>query len=108
MVLRSPQPRPRQPRSSLLDLGDGYKTVRTAYDDEDKLQVLDDFLESVRAFTEGNYYEEIGERNGRLVSRRLYFDGPGKTYSLSASLGLRAAFGRLRGYQKSIVRPPRR
>ncbi|QGN46136.1 hypothetical protein GKC29_04270 [Micromonospora sp. WMMC415] len=91
-----------------VDLGNGYKMVRTAYDDEDKLAVLDDFLEAVRVFIEGNYYEEIGKRNGRVVSRRMYFDGSGGAYWLSASLGLRAAFRRLLGYQKSVVRSPKR
>jgi hypothetical protein len=91
-----------------LNLGDVYKTAWTAYDDDYKLEVLDDFLDSVQVFIEGNYYEEIGERKGRVVSRRMYIDGPGETYSISASLGVRAAIGRLLGYQKSVVRPPGR
>jgi hypothetical protein len=89
----------------LLDLGGVYTTVQTAYDDDDKWKVLDDFLESVRVFIEGDYYEEIGERNGHVVSRAIYLNVPGGPRPVSASLGLRAAIGRLLGYKKSVVRP---
>lgn len=89
----------------LLDLGGGYKTVRTAYDDDYKWEILDDFLGSVEVFIEGDYYEEIGERGGRVVSRTMYVNGPDGPYAVSASLGLCAAVGRLLGYEKSIVRP---
>ena len=92
----------------LLDLGNVYKAARTAYDDEDKQEVIDEFLELVQVFIEGNYYEEIGERNGRVVSRTMCITGCDESCSISAPLGLRAAFGRLLGYQKSVIRPPER
>jgi hypothetical protein len=92
---------------SFLHLGEAYRTVQTAYDDELQREVLDDFLASVEAFIKGDYYEEVGERNGRVVSRTIYLNVPGGTPTpWPASLGLRAFVSSLLGYTKSIVRPP--
>jgi hypothetical protein len=88
-----------------LDLGGVYTTVRTAYDDDYKWEVLHDFLESVEVFIEGDYHEEIGGRNGRLVSRKIHLNVPGGPHPVSASLGLRAQIGRLLGYKTTVVRP---
>ncbi|GII25360.1 hypothetical protein Pme01_49570 [Planosporangium mesophilum] len=91
---------------SFLHLGEVYRTVQTAYDDEYQREVLDDFLASVEAFIKGDYYEEVGERNGRVASRKIYFNVPGGTPTpWSASLGLRAFVSSLLGYTKSTVRP---
>jgi len=89
----------------ILNLGDVYMTARTAYDDDYKWEVLDDFFGCVEAFVEGDYHEEIGEWNGRVVSRVIHLNVPGGSRTMSAHGGLLAGIGRILGYKKSIVRP---
>jgi hypothetical protein len=91
-----------------LRLGDAYTSVQTAYDDDYRWEVLDDFLGCLGAFLEGDYYEEVGERNGRLVSKVIYLRVPGGPRTISAALGWRARLLGLFGYKKSIVRPAQR
>jgi hypothetical protein len=89
----------------ILNLNDVYTTARTAYDDDYKWDVLDDFFGCIEAFMERDYHEEIGERNGRVVSRVIYLNVPGGPRSVSALGGWRAGIGRILGYKKSVVRP---
>jgi hypothetical protein len=89
----------------LLTVDDVYTTAATAYDDESKWEALRDFFECAVAFMERDYYEEIGERKGRVVHRVLHLTVPGGSRSLAASGGWRGSIGRMLGYRKSIVRP---
>ena len=90
----------------LLDLGGWYRDVRTAYDEEDKWEAMDELIRCIEAFVEGDYYEEVYERKGHITARKLYLNVPGGSYAISGLGGLRPTVARLLGYQKLIVRPP--
>jgi hypothetical protein len=89
----------------ILNIDDVYIASRTAYEDDSKWEILDDFFACVVAFAESDYYEEIGKRRGRIVSRVIHLNIPGGSYDISASVNWRSFIGRVLGYDTSIVRP---
>jgi hypothetical protein len=85
-----------------LSVGGAYTDVRTAYNDEDKWDVLDEFFECVVAFVEGDCQEEIRKLNGRVVSRVIRLNVPDGPYTISARGGWRGGIGRLLGYRRGL------
>lgn len=89
----------------LLDIDGTYLDAATAYDDESKWAALDDFFECLIAYVESDCYEELGERNGRVVRRVLHLTVPGGDRVITGASGWRGPFERLLGYRTKIVRP---
>ncbi|TDD57595.1 hypothetical protein E1263_22815 [Kribbella antibiotica] len=59
----------------VLELSTHYFTVQTAYDDETKLETVDDLLETLDVYLQGNYYEKVYESAaGEELHRDLYLD----------------------------------
>jgi len=89
----------------LLDLGDVYRTQEVAYEPDEKLEVLDGLLEQLRRYLYRQYEEEISERGGRVISRKLRFIGEDPPPAITASSGWLSGLTKNIGSQKSIIRP---
>ncbi len=91
-----------------LSLAGGYEIHDIAHDAEGKWAILENFLESARAFAEGKYHEEIYERNGKTLLRTIHLRAEDGPRVISTSGGWLAGLNRLLGYKKSVVYPPSR
>ncbi|MFB6721903.1 hypothetical protein ACFCV3_17150 [Kribbella sp. NPDC056345] len=60
----------------VLKLSTCYSSYQTAYDDETKLETVDDLLEELDVYLEGRYYEKVYESaSGEELHRDLYLNG---------------------------------
>jgi hypothetical protein len=80
-----------------------YETFQTAYDFQTKKELLTDLINEAESFLKrDDYHEEIYEKNGRVIFRKIIY-GDGKSEAQSAVFG-----GRVRknfGAKKRLIKP---
>jgi hypothetical protein len=80
-----------------------YETFQTAYDVESKTKLLRELLKEAETFIKSNdYYEEVYERKGRIVYRKIVFaDGSSESQSVVRGGRLMKGFGST----KRLIKP---
>ncbi len=87
----------------VLKLSTCYSRYHTAYDDETKLETIDDLLQGLDVYLEGRYHEKVYESaSGEELHRDLYMNGIhfGGSHDFP-----RAQFRRLRAKRNYTITP---
>lgn len=78
----------------------GYKSFRTAYTIEDKLEVLDDFLDLITLYLDKKFFRRVFENFSGVVYTQLHIVGPEAVEVLATS---QAPLGAIRRHLASRV-----